>query len=171
MPMNIGTEVWGVGLWCWNRPGDKFMLTCFPEKYRPAHPPPQEPSPDCFYWEIFWCSVQLNLTKLNGGASNTAMPQPIAIAHITLSVIFFSQICLGHLIPVCRGRTFSWRGWVAVQMPPKVPIFSKDVQRVAGCKDQVILLFLKLTAASQLRMQREYRKAWPVTSCTLCSDK
>lgn len=56
-----------------------------------------------------------SLTNLNGGASNTAMTQPIAIAHITLSVIFFSEICLGHLIPVCRGWAFSWRGWVAVQ--------------------------------------------------------
>lgn len=37
-----------------------------------------------------------------------------------------------------------------MQMPPKVPVFSKDVQRMAGFKDQLTLLFLKLTAASQL---------------------
>jgi len=77
------------------------------------------------------------------------MPQPIAVAHISVSGIFFWNL-FGHLIPVCREQTFSWRGWVAVQMPPKVPVFSKDVQRMAGFKDQLTLLFLKLTAASQL---------------------
>lgn len=95
------------------------------------------------------------------------MPQPIAVAHISVSGIFFWNL-FGHLIPVCREQTFSWRGWVAVQMPPKVPVFSKDVQRMAGFKDQLTLLFLKLTAASQ--QCRENTRKYGLSLCALCAE-